>query len=154
MLAPGTSAYSPAHAAIASGLDSFQVFEREERTEAFAGRREQFLRDHATTMFARHAPDVRLEDIECRTGSCLATLDAPDTEWSRQVVAGVGWGSVHELRFSGSEKGRVMIEVAVLMDRELLDHATFERFLTEWRLRRAPDLDQLRASMHDAQGGQ
>lgn len=154
MLAPGSAAYSPAHAAVAAGLDSFQVFEREQRNEAFAGRREQFLREHATEMFARHAPDMRLEDIECRTGSCLATLDAPNNEWSHQMVSAVRWGSRYSKRVSAPEGGRVMIEVAVLMDRELLDHATYERYLTDWRRNSVPDLDYLRASMQDAQGGQ
>ncbi len=154
MLAPAASAYSPAHAAIAAGLDTFEVFEREPRNEAFATRREQFLREHAAAVFERHAPEMEISSLECRSGSCLVTLDAPDEPWSKTLAGAMGWGTVHELHVSQPVDGRITIEVAALMDRELLDHATYERYLTDWRRDRAADLDEMRASMHDAKGGQ
>lgn len=147
MLAPGHVAYSPAHAVIADGLDTFEAFERERRDEAFAGRREQFLREHVAAVLARHHPAMEIAAIECRNGSCLIVLDAPAEPWSTTLANAVGWGRVHEVRVGEPIDGRVTIEVAALMDRELLDHATYERYLRDWRQRVAPDLDALRASL-------
>lgn len=132
----------------------FEVFAREARDEAFAARRERFLRAHAEAMFERHGPGVRLDAVECRTTSCLARLEAPDDAWTGELVSAVRWGTVHQVDRRPLGGGRVAIEVAAVMQRELLDHATYEGHLTAWRRDVDLDLRVLRASMHDAQGGQ
>jgi len=135
-------------------LDTFEQFEREPRTPRFAERRERFLSTTVVPALERLVPGAQVDEIECRSGTCLVTVRLPDDDWGRRAIQYLPWGDSREIRQVATGDGSTGYQIASSNRRESLDHDTFERNVTGWLARVEPGLIELRDQRHaGADGG-
>lgn len=117
----------PTQAQPAPRRDMLEVFEHEARDPAFAPRREAFLRRAYGGVLARVAPGVSIDDLECKTSTCVIALSLPDDPWAHDVVSWLPWGDRRRTTDVAGEDARVAVEVVATYSSESLAHDYFEQ---------------------------
>lgn len=107
--------------------DPALLFATDVRNDAFADRREAFLRRLGTAALARHAPGAEIVELEFRTETCRIVVDVPDDGWSARMAQWIPWGLS-----KSTMRTRSQVEIFASTSRETLGHDDFERLVSRW----------------------
>jgi hypothetical protein len=119
--------YDPSRAASYWQIDLFELFQREPRNGGFATRREEFLRRVYGGMLDRLAPGSTIDELECRTATCVIQVSLPDDDWSHDVVSWLPWGDRRRTTDVVGPEGRRTVEILAAYSSETRAHDYFEQ---------------------------
>ena len=131
---PTSARYDATVAARILSRSPSELWEREPRDEAFAGRREQFMRGRFVELLAQLVPGASLDHVECRRGTCLLDVSAATDDAAQLdgALSFIPFGDRFETESTELESGRTTIRVHVSFTREHVDAVEFETWFEHW----------------------
>jgi hypothetical protein len=143
---PTAESYDPVLLEAVRDATVREIAEAEPRNEAFAGPREQFIRDRLSADLAVHFPDATVADVDCRTSSCIIEVHAPtlQAEAVHDYIQLPPFGAVQNPQLAGEvDPGTARIYLNVLFQPADRDHGAYRA--AYWERRR-----EVLATLRDA----
>lgn len=143
---PTSFDYDPVLLSAIRELPVRDIYGAEPRNDEFAVEREAAITAILGADLAEFFPDAVIRAVDCRTSSCVVTIDGPAVQW-KQIYSLIQHPSLGLVQNPGhaptDDPSVVEVSLGILFSKDLRDHTTYAEWYRKNRAEQLPALREL-----------